>query len=67
MGDLITLFRWIVETQGFVSGLLLVVIAQNYLYTRQLMTKNCEITHFLMECVKKDWDVDHPTANKESK
>jgi hypothetical protein len=50
--DIFEWTQWVIETQGLTGFMLLIVIYQNWSYTKRIITKNCEMEKFLMDCVK---------------
>lgn len=48
----------VIETQGIVAGLLLIMMVQNCIERKALMAKNCELNHFLMKLLQQKIDED---------
>jgi len=57
--DIISFSDKVIETQGIVAFLLLVMIVQNYIERKAMLKKNCELTSFIMECLRKELNEEH--------
>lgn len=53
----------VIETQGIVAGLLLIMMVQNCIERKALMAKNCELNHFLMKLLQQKIDEDSPVSH----
>ena len=53
----------VIETQGIVAGLLLIMMVQNCIERKALMAKNCELNHFLMKLLQQKIDEDSPISH----
>ncbi len=49
----------VIETQGVVSGLLLVMIVQQWGMQRELLVKICTLEEFIMKCLETEMTVNH--------
>ena len=57
-------FMWrVIESQGLVATMLAYLIYQNGKEKGQLLHKICELNHFIMACLQKELDEDHPVLN----
>jgi hypothetical protein len=54
-------FSWrLVENQGVVALVLLIMMLQNSKERAALLHKNCELSHFIMDCLRQKLDEDNP-------
>jgi len=42
------------ESQGIAALLCIVILAQNHIYTKRIIEKNCELERFIMDCLRKE-------------
>ena len=57
-------FLWkVIESQGLVATMLAYLIYQNDKEKERLLGKICELNHFIMECLQRELDEDHPVLN----
>lgn len=57
-------FLWkLIESQGLVATMLAYLIYQNNKEKSQLLSKICELNHFIMACLQKELDEDHKTKD----
>lgn len=61
------MFPWdliekVIEQQGIVAGLLLIMIIQQWGMQKALLTKICTLENFIMECLKNELVQDNPTG-----
>ena len=57
-------FAWkVIESQGLVATMLAYLIYQNGKEKGQLLHKICELNRFIMACLQKELDEDHPVCN----
>ena len=47
------------EAQGIAALFGILMLAQNYIYTKRIISKNCEMEKFLMDCVKDHFTGEH--------
>ena len=53
-------FLWkVIESQGLVATMLAYLIYQNNKEKSQLLSKICELNHFIMNCLQRELDEDH--------
>lgn len=52
--DIITFISQTIESQGLIAGLLVYLIIQTELEKRALMSKICELNHFIMKCLDRE-------------
>lgn len=66
--DSLTFVANLVETQGLVAVMLAWMILQNTRERKALLHKNCELNHFLMDCLKRalKYDEDHNCGSNET-
>jgi hypothetical protein len=62
--DLIDASIRIIENQGIVAFLLIMTIIQSYETKRALLKKNCELTAFIMECLKSELMEDQDDSDR---
>lgn len=65
--DIFEFSKYVIETQGLIGFLVLVSIWQNNRMSGALLAKNCKMEDFLQQCIKRDWEVDHPGCKWEDK
>lgn len=51
-------FAKVIEQQGIVAGLLLIMICQQWGMQNKLLTKICTLENFIMDCLKKELEED---------
>jgi hypothetical protein len=66
--DLYTFITGLIETQGLVAVMLLWMILQASRERSELLKKNCELNHFIMDCLKHElkYDEDGNVVTKSS-
>jgi hypothetical protein len=47
------------EAQGIAALFGILMLAQNYIYTKRIISKNCEMEKFLMDCIKEHFSSEH--------
>lgn len=53
----------VIETQGIVAGLLLIMMVQNCYERKALLKKNCELNHFMMSLLQQKIDEDSQVSH----
>jgi len=61
--DYIDMVYKVIEQQGIIAGLLLIKMWQSSRLNSKLIAKNCELQRFIMQCLSKELDEDHPVLN----
>lgn len=51
-------FSKIIEQQGIVAGLLMIMICQQWGMQNKLLAKICHLQNFIMECLEKELEED---------
>ena len=59
MDQLIEASLRIIEHQGIVAFLLILQMLYNSRERAALLNKNCELNHFIMQCLQRELDEDH--------
>lgn len=61
--DYIEMIYKVIEQQGIIAGLLLIKMWQSSRLNAKLISKNCELQRFIMQCLSKELDEDHTPHN----
>jgi len=63
--NILDLSAKIMETQGFIALLLIATLVQNHFAQRTILQKNCELTQFIMDCLKHSLEDDQDDINRD--